>query len=266
MKDMFETDGTERRIWEACNLIRAITANQDVTVSFSGGKDSIALKHLVQQAGARGHYEFVYANTLLEPPDVLKFTREHYPEVTMIRPQRSWFQQIPIRGLPTINRRWCCYTQKERPLHFYASGRWQVTGIRAQESRKRSKRSIIEKGKIWVTDRLAHPIFRLTEGDVWHIIESNDLPYPDIYEAEGFNRVGCVVCPNRRKGPHHRWRQRYPRHYAAFERFAKQLWDLKGHDSTQFATFEEMLSWWYNGTDWKRRKNPKQMRMFQTHS
>ena len=254
MTTLFEMPGVEDRIREAKAIVHAIGTHNELAISVSGGKDSIVLDWLVTQAGFPPDVaERVYCNTGNECPDVIKFVRQEYPYVTMIRPEFSWFYSLVKRGLPTYHRRWCCAVQKEKPLRAYCGDRVTLTGIRHEESFKRSKRRIIEQTRGKCAGQLiVHPIIHLTEADVWHIIEANGLPCPAIYDEPGFSRVGCVVCPMRRMRQHAIWRRRYPRHYEVFEKFAARVFEKWNWDELEFPDVEALLKWWYKGSVGKR--------------
>lgn len=69
-------------------------------VAFSGGKDSCVILDLVKRAGVKfsAHLNI----TTVDPPEVLKFVRQNYPEVTMEKPKISMKKLIEKKGiLPT---------------------------------------------------------------------------------------------------------------------------------------------------------------------
>ncbi len=71
-------------------------------ISFSGGKDSTALLHLV-----RSQYPdipAVYFHTGLDYPEVVKFIRE-IPNVTRIRPKKTFKQVLKEKGFPVVSKR-----------------------------------------------------------------------------------------------------------------------------------------------------------------
>ena len=82
-------------------------------VAFSGGKDSCVILDLVKRAGVKfsAHLNI----TTVDPPEVLKFVRQNYPEVTMEKPKISMKKLIEKKGiLPTRLARYCCAEFKER--------------------------------------------------------------------------------------------------------------------------------------------------------
>lgn len=108
-------------------------------LAFSGGKDSQALYHIAQLAGVRfqGHMNL----TSVDPPEVIRFVKENYPEVELIKPSKSIFQSaIEEKTLPTMRMRWCCAKYKETA----GAGKVTLIGIRKAESSRRAKRNEVE--------------------------------------------------------------------------------------------------------------------------
>lgn len=108
-------------------------------LAFSGGKDSQALYHIAQLAGVRfqGHMNL----TSVDPPEVIRFVKENYPEVELRKPGKSIFQSaIEEKTLPTMRVRWCCAKYKE----LAGAGKVTLIGIRKKESSRRSKRNEVE--------------------------------------------------------------------------------------------------------------------------
>lgn len=79
--------------------------------------------------------------TSVDPPEVIRFVRKHYPEVVLIKPKTSIYNlAVEKQILPSMKVRWCCSEYKE------AAGAGKVTliGIRHQESSRRAKRKEVE--------------------------------------------------------------------------------------------------------------------------
>ena len=84
--------------------------NGDVYVSFSGGKDSTVLKHIVDSMG----YDVpaVFVNTGLEYPEIQTFVREvkagkydcFNPNVEILRPEMRFDEVIQKYGFPVISK------------------------------------------------------------------------------------------------------------------------------------------------------------------
>ena len=61
-------------------------------VGFSGGKDSITLLELCKMAGVK--YEACYSCTRIDPPEVVRFIRQHHPDVTWLYPKDSFWNMV----------------------------------------------------------------------------------------------------------------------------------------------------------------------------
>lgn len=180
---------------KAIKVIREYEPKEGYHVAFSGGKDSIVIYDLVKKAKVK--HKVYFAMTTVDPPELLKFIRQYYPEVIWLKPELSMYKLIIKNGLPLPNvkkgtGRFCCRFLKE----YAGVGEFVITGIRHEESQKRKERKIFEystnkkaKGK-----RFLHPIIDWLEWQVWEYIENNNLFYPNLYD-EGWNRIGCIGCP-----------------------------------------------------------------------
>lgn len=107
--------------------------------TFSGGKDSQAMFHVVKMAGVKfqTHMNF----TSVDPPQVIRFVRREYPDVITHAPQKSIYQLAVDRAiLPSMRIRWCCADLKESA----GAGKVTLIGIRKQESARRARRHEVE--------------------------------------------------------------------------------------------------------------------------
>ncbi|MDR0619155.1 MAG: phosphoadenosine phosphosulfate reductase family protein [Bacteroidales bacterium] len=200
-------------------------------VAFSGGKDSIALLHLVKQAGVP--YFATYNVTGNDPPELVRFIRREYPEVKFIHPPKKFWQLVEEKGFfPMRNKRYCCEILKELPI-----GEPCVTlvGVRSQESKKRAKQSFMWDAKKRITigcmqghDNVTlRPIMHLLDVDIWSIISENNLPYPtDIYARQ--KRIGCVFCPFSSSEEKAFYLIKYPQYAVKINRLVKRLRDGGG--------------------------------------
>ena len=79
--------------------------------------------------------------TSVDPPEVIRFVKQSYPNVDLIKPKKSIYQlAIEKQILPTMSVRWCCAEYKE----LSGAGRVTLIGIRHQESGRRAKRNEVE--------------------------------------------------------------------------------------------------------------------------
>lgn len=104
--------------------------NGDVYVSFSGGKDSTVLKHIVD--GMYDDIPSVFVNTGLEYPEIQQFVRDikagkfscFNPDVEIIRPEMRFDEVIKKYGFPVISKRVAAYAETARRNPDSQRARW----------------------------------------------------------------------------------------------------------------------------------------------
>lgn len=229
-------------------------------VAFSGGKDSQVLLRLVQLAGVK--YHAVYSVVTLDRAENIRFLRKCYSEVEFSAKNTSILRLIEKKGLPTRAHRWCC----ERFKEVDGAGFVVLTGIRAEESRKRAKYTeVMKRGKakkdsenldlaemeanefrcVGGKDKImVYPILEWSEAEVWRFLREQNLPINPCYEKD--KRVGCSLCPFAS-------RKQNESFLAAHPRFKKVLlaaigkYLQKSEGSSKLDSAEEVLDWWLSG-------------------
>lgn len=84
--------GFDKRLQESIDLLKkaeplALRYNDGgYWLAFSGGKDSQALFHVAEMAGVK--FEAFMSATSVDPPEVLRFVRSQYPQVTILPPTK----------------------------------------------------------------------------------------------------------------------------------------------------------------------------------
>lgn len=135
------TDGeVHDKVEMAIKRLRAFCPEEGYYLAFSGGKDSQCIYHLAQMAGVQ--FDAHYCVTSIDPPELVKFIKTHYPSVRFERkhdrngnPVTMW-SLIPEKGIPPTRLvRYCCEELKESS----GQGRFTVTGVRAGESANRKR-------------------------------------------------------------------------------------------------------------------------------
>lgn len=233
-------------------------------LAFSGGKDSQALYHVAKMAGVK--FEAHYSITTVDPPELVYFIRNKYPDVIHDRNQLNFSQLcIKKKALPRANMRFCCAVLKETK----GAGTVTLTGVRKQESAKRAKRNEVEitkrkfsgsseqfdqftrkkeiegiqciKGKDKI---IINPIIEWSESDVWFFLsEVVKVEHCELYD-KGWRRIGCLFCPMASKKEILRHCKDYPKYKALLMRTIKEI-RAKGYMS-QYPelTDEEVFEWW----------------------
>ena len=231
-------------------------------LAFSGGKDSQVLYHLALQAGVK--FKAHMNLTSIDPPDVIRFVKRHYPEVELIKPCMSIYDMAKKKGcLPTRRLRWCCAKYKE----ISGAGKVTLVGIRKSESIRRSKRNEIEtenrkfsgtfdqwsehqekmvtcvggKDKILVS-----PIIYWTEKDVWEYLNSMNIPHCKLYD-KGYKRIGCIMCPMSSYKQTVREMKDFPHVWKNWRKTIEWLIENKWKDKPIFQDPDLAMKWWISG-------------------
>jgi phosphoadenosine phosphosulfate reductase len=236
-------------------------------LAFSGGKDSQVIHELVRMAGVRfrSHMNL----TSIDPPQLVRFIRKHYPDVELHRPRESIYRLIERKSLPTRRQRWCCDKLKEQA----GAGTVTILGIRREESVMRKKRNEIEvsghkysgnfdqfseheetmigcvKGKDKI---MLSPILDWTEKDVWKFLSQRNLPHCELYDM-GYKRIGCIMCPMSNKASIKRDREMFPGVEKAYKRaIGKFLESHPGAFENLNRDPEMIFKWWVSKKSVKR--------------
>ena len=194
----------------AIQRIKDHTPKEGYYLAFSGGKDSCVIYDLAKRAGVsiEPHFHF----TTVDPPELVRFVFDNFPEVTVDRPKQSMFQLIMKKGFfPTRGTRYCCDLLKE----YGGRGRTIITGVRWQESKKRSARKLYEEDYNHKGTFYLNPIINWKEETIWQYIRQNNLKYCSLYD-EGFKRIGCIMCPLMGEDQMLKEAKRWPKFYNAY--------------------------------------------------
>ena len=193
-------------------------------VAFSGGKDSVVALDIVQRALPHNDFKVVFGNTDMEFPTttelVQKLSRkcsdegiEFLEAASNMTSKESW----NIFGPPARKVRWCCTVHKTAPVinmlsDKFANGKLRcvmITGVRGDESVSRSGYDEMSMGKKMAGQYSFHPILEWSSAEIYLYIYSQGLLLNDAYKY-GFNRVGCIMCPNSSEKHEYIKRQCFP--------------------------------------------------------
>lgn len=179
-------------------------------VAFSGGKDSVVALDMVQRALPHEAFKVVFGDTDMEFPTTLALINDIRDDckengITFIhaKSQMRSLDSWKVFGPPSRRIRWCCTVHKTAPVinklcelyGFNNLHAMMTTGVRAEESFARSSYDMISMGKKLEGQYSFHPLLYWSSGEIFLHIFGNHLRLNEAYKL-GFNRVGCIICPN----------------------------------------------------------------------
>lgn len=90
------SDLTEK-VKASVERMKAFEPPEGYLLAFSGGKDSVVLKALADMAGVK--YQAHYNVTSVDPPELVRFIREKYPDVEWTYPRYDDGKRITMWNL-----------------------------------------------------------------------------------------------------------------------------------------------------------------------
>jgi len=176
--------------------------DKPLTVSFSGGKDSLTALHLTLDLKEP---ILIFNNTGIEMPETLetvnKVVEEFGLELVVADAGNAFWEAMKRTSPPARDLRWCCKVTKLVPMAKLIKERWpqgtlNVVGQRAFESIERSKSPRVWRNKWFPQVLNITPIQYWTQLDVWMYIFKKKLDrlVNPLY-FKGFERIGCFMCP-----------------------------------------------------------------------
>ena len=137
----YDLMGNKRdKVQIAIDRFKAFEPPDGYYLAFSGGKDSQCIYHLAHMAGVK--FDAHYRVTSVDPPELVRFIKREYPDVSFDIPHDkdgkpiSMWNLIPKKLMPPTRLvRYCCVVLKETG----GTGRIVVTGVRHAESPRRKE-------------------------------------------------------------------------------------------------------------------------------
>ncbi|QYZ77945.1 phosphoadenosine phosphosulfate reductase [Methanofollis formosanus] len=184
-------------------------------VSFSGGKDSTVVLELARRAGID---EVYYVNTGVEFPETVAFVKECGIEKVLHGP--DFWSELKKYGLPRKDDRWCCERLKLQPVKEWLEREGPcvtVQGNRWYESFSRSTLPPVVENPFNPRQLNISPVRNWRALEVFLYLWWRQVPYNPLYE-EGFERVGCWLCPAMLESEAARTRELHPELVSRWEK------------------------------------------------
>ena len=183
---------------------------ENIVVSFSGGKDSTVTADLAVKALSNPSLVHIFGDTTLEFPSTIEYAhrfRDAHPDAIFQiakNDEQNFYDVCEDIGPPARMMRWCCSMFKTGPITRIINSLYRSQqiltfyGIRKSESVSRSKYNRIEDSSDSVKiqqQTVASPIFFWKDIDIWLYLLAEKVDFNDAYRL-GYDRVGCRCCPN----------------------------------------------------------------------
>ena len=186
----------------AINEIRSYLKKRNfpVTVSFSGGKDSLAAYGVASRA-VRG-LELIFVDTGIEFPETVRYVDDFAEKNNLVlhkaRAGDAFFKNVDAFGPPAKDFRWCCKTCKLGPIteliaKDFPDGTITVEGNRMLESFSRADTRFVSKNPFVPNQITLNPVREWNASEIWGYIWLRKLEYNPLYDRD-FERIGCYLC------------------------------------------------------------------------
>ncbi len=194
-----------------------------LSVSFSGGKDSLAALGVAMRAA--DNLELIFIDTGLEFPETVEYVERFAASQGLVLNVASagdaFWEQVESFGPPAKDFRWCCKVCKLGPVtdliaRRYPEGTVTVEGNRQLESFSRSRMGLVSRNPFVPGQTNLNPIRAWRAAEVWGYIWWRGLEYNPLYEQD-YERMGCYLCASCLGSEWEQTRQGHPELHAKWE-------------------------------------------------
>jgi len=175
---------------------------QPVSVSFSGGKDSLAAFGIASKAA--DVKDVLFIDTGLEFPETLEYVERfvRFNDLNLHKAEggNAFWNNVGTFGPPAKDFRWCCKVCKLGPISDligseFPHGTITIEGNRMMESFSRSEIGFVSKNPFVPGQTNLNPVRTWSSAEIWGYIWMRKLDYNPLYERD-FERIGCYLCPS----------------------------------------------------------------------
>lgn len=207
---------------------------QPLTVSFSGGKDSLVAYGLA--AAATDDLTLLFVNTGLEFPETLDYVK-HFSEksgkkILIADAGNAFWNNVGTFGPPAKDFRWCCKVCKLGPIsdliaEEFPKGTVTVEGNRMLESFARSSTAFVSRNPFVPNQTNLNPVRKWSAAEIWGYIWMKGLDYNPLYDRD-FERIGCYLCASCLSSEWRNTGRIHPDMYGEWESFLEEYAKGKG--------------------------------------
>jgi len=174
--------------------------NTPVTVSFSGGKDSLAAFGVASKA--LDGLTLLFIDTGLEYPEtteyVDRFAEENGLKMLKASAGNAFWENVDTFGPPAKDFRWCCKVCKLGPItelisNEFPRGTITIEGNRMLESFSRSDIGFVSRNPFVPNQTNLNPVREWSAAEIWGYIWLKGLSYNPLYDRD-FETIGCYLC------------------------------------------------------------------------
>ncbi|MDR3075630.1 MAG: phosphoadenosine phosphosulfate reductase family protein [Candidatus Methanoplasma sp.] len=205
-----------------------------VTVSFSGGKDSLAAYGIA--AKALKDPTLIFIDTGLEFPETIeyveRFASDNSLNLMKASAGNAFRENVITFGPPAKDFRWCCKVCKLGPIadlisREFPCGTVTIEGNRMLESFSRSDIGFVSKNPFVPNQTNLNPVRTWSAADIWGYIWMRGLDYNPLYDRD-FERIGCYLCASCLASEWMNTGRIHPDMYSDWERFLHGYAESKG--------------------------------------
>lgn len=208
--------------------------NTPVTVSFSGGKDSLAAYGIASKATK--DLTLLFIDTGLEFPETVKyvkdFSAENNVKTLTASAGNAFWNNVDVFGPPAKDFRWCCKVCKLGPIadlisKEFPKGTITIEGNRMLESFSRSDIGFVSKNPFVPNQTNLNPVRAWSAAEIWGYIWMRDLKYNSLYDRD-FERIGCYLCASCLASEWKNTARTHPEMHSGWEDFLHKHAESKG--------------------------------------
>lgn len=240
----------------ACKSLAQLHArlHKPVLVSYSGGKDSLAVLLIALRSGLE---PIIFFNdTGLELPETIENVEEvtsHFGlRLSISDAGRSFWDNFDSFGPPARDYRWCCKVCKLIPTSRAISSYGEVLSLVGQRKFESSARARSQ--RVWRNHWIRHALVTSPINDwsmlhVWlYIAMRSKTSVVNRLYFKGFDRIGCFMCPACRIAEFENVRRLHP-----------ELWDKWEVALRGWAAARQLPESWLTHHMWRWMRLPKRV-------